>query len=133
MAQLARRCEKCSGESSASVGDLMFDGRLVWYESFWCPSCGTHLEIDGHDAAPEEIRKAILAQEGEWSLLVEETGKRRLLALKVVRTVLGLSLDEIGTLRTKIPGPLLKGTQAEMEYVRFHLLSADLQATIKCL
>lgn len=47
----------------AEVGQSFMSGKLTWYSSFRCPSCGKATEIDGDDDIPNEIREAILEQE----------------------------------------------------------------------
>jgi hypothetical protein len=53
-----------------------------------------------------------------------------MLALKIVRRALKLSIDEISALRKRQPDALITGTQTEMRWL-WKLLSAEgLQATV---
>lgn len=75
MAIVGGFCQDCNSPVEFHVGQAVSSGKLVWDFFYICYNCGC--EIGGHDTGvpPEEIRKAILDAEGEWSLAVLETGK----------------------------------------------------------
>lgn len=130
MTSIHTPCEQCERDAVVYVGQSINDGGLVWYASYCCPHCGFQLEEDGFDSPPDEIRRAILADEGEWTLIVHETGSRAILALKVLRKALNLSLDDIAKLRKLIPGSASNGTRVEMERLLILLSSEQLQASV---
>ncbi len=127
---VSRKCQSCERQITASVGQETIDGRILWYESYSCPYCGYRLEVDGKDDTPDDIREAILAEEGEWALDVLETGPQAILALKVLRDALGLSLNEAKEVKDKMPGIVAVGTQAEMERLRYLLSFRKLQSSV---
>jgi len=123
-------CEHCGSDLVVNAGQSISNRRLVWYRSYSCPDCGFQLEEDGFDSPPDEIRRVILADEGEWTLSVHETGSRAILTLKVLRKALNLSLDDVAKLRKHIPGSVCDGTRVEMEWLRILLSSEQLQASV---
>ncbi len=66
---------------------------------------------------PYELRQAILAQEGVWSLTIWETGDRAIVATKILREAMTLSLSEAMKIKRKIPGKAIEGTQAEVTWL----------------
>lgn len=102
-------CDRCGQPASQKFGE----GGLGWYESFHCSSCGQAYEADGLIPVPEEFRRAIIAQEGEWTL--EATAPLSITLLKAFREALSLSLGEAQELKQRMPGELRRGTRYEME------------------
>src|SRR5260370_14190871 len=106
MAILRARCRSCGSEIDVTVGQAVYDSELVWHRGYSCPYCGSRTEEDGRGAAPDEVRYAVLQQEGEWALEVAEIGTGATLALKLLRRALNLSLGGIGELGKRIPGTI---------------------------
>jgi hypothetical protein len=102
-------CDRCGKPASQAFGE----GGRGWYESFQCPSCGEAYEADGFTPAPEEFRRIIIAEEGEWAL--EATAPPSLALLKTLREEFSLSLAEAQELKRRMPGELRRGTRYEME------------------
>src|SRR5438477_11427783 len=98
-------CDRCGEPASQAFGE----GGRGWYESFHCPSCGQAFEADGFTPAPEEFRRVIIAQEGEWKL--EATAPLSLALLKALREEFSLSLGEAQQLKARMPGALRRGTR----------------------
>src|SRR5437868_6619833 len=94
MAFLRERCPTCGVETDVAVGQAIDGGDLVWHKGYTCPSCGDAREEDGRGQAPGDIRRAILQQDGEWTLVIEEAGTRATTALKLLRQALDLSLGQ---------------------------------------
>lgn len=130
MTSIHTPCEHCGRDLVVNVGQSIFDERLVWYASYCCSHCGLQVEEDGWDSPPDEIRRAILADKGEWTLMVHETGKRGILVLKILRKALNLSLDDVAKLRKFIPGCVSNGTRVEMEWLQILLSSEQLEASV---
>lgn len=116
MAKISKICS-CGATSLAETGQSFISGRLRWYLSFRCPCCGKANEVDGVDDTPIEIRDAILQQEGEWGLVIEDSNKASSV-MAILRRELNLSLNEIARLRKSIPGIVLTGTKIEMERLK---------------
>jgi hypothetical protein len=130
MAIVRGRCRSCGSEIDVTVGQAVYDGGLVWHKGYSCPYCGDKTEEDGRGPAPEEVRCAVLQQEGEWALVLAEAGTRATTALKLLRQALNLSLGEVGELRRHLPGTVVTGTRAEMERLVAILSAERLQAVI---
>src|ERR671930_707789 len=113
------KCPIRGRDSEVSVGDAFLHGRLVWHALYLCPHCEAPVEEDGFGPAPDEFRRAILAQAGEWRLVVPEPGARAVRVVKVLRQALGLSLADAGALRKCLPGSVATGTRAEMERLQW--------------
>jgi len=130
MIVIKRSCQSCGKPLNVTVGQEMIDGRIVWYESYDCPYCGSRTEVDGKDDTPDEIRNALLAEEGEWGLNISENGPQAIQAIKTLREALGLSLSEAQAAKKKIPGIVATGTRAEMERLRYLLSSSNIQSLV---
>lgn len=102
-------CDRCGRPATQAFGER---GR-GWFESFHCPSCGDAYEADGGSPTPEEFRRAIIAEDGEWA--IEATAALSLALLKALRQVFALSLAEAQELKRRMPGELRRGTRYEME------------------
>ena len=122
MATVPHTCGSCRRESVAGVGQHA-GASLRWWLAFRCSACGSMLEADGDEDAPEDVRQAILAEQGLWALHVEAEGSEKVRAVVALRQVLGLSMAEAGAFKGSLPGRVATGTKAEMEYRR-HLLAA---------
>ena len=121
-------CWECERAIQISVGQYISNQELVWYRSQNCPYCGNQLEEDGAGIPPEEIRQAILAIEGQYNLIVQETGSRAVVAIKLLRAALDLSLNEAMKLKSMMPGKTISGTKVEMERLLSFLISEELNA-----
>ena len=90
--------------------------------STFCPRCGARSEGDD-DEAPEDARRAILAEEGIWALHVDvdDTLMDRVRAASALRAELGLSLPETAELKASLPSEVAKGTPVEMDDLRLRL------------
>ena len=130
MAILVGHCQFCGAEINIQVGQSVQGQRLVWHRSYYCQKCGGRLEVDGRGDAPDDVRSALIAQEGEWCIRLESTEADLPLALKSLRQLFGLSLVEIGQLRKKIPGIVFIGTRAEANRLSNLLLNAGLIASV---
>lgn len=63
VATVPHTCGSCGRESVAGVGQSTLGG-LRWWLVFRSPSCGSMLEADGGDDAPDHVRRAVFAEEG---------------------------------------------------------------------
>jgi hypothetical protein len=103
-------CGRCGEPATQIFGEA---GGKGWYESLHCPSCGESYEADGGSPTPEEFRRAIMAEEGEWAL--DATAPLTVVLLKALRAEFGLSLAQAQELKKGMPGELRRGTRHEME------------------
>ena len=89
-----------------------------------CPYRGDGYEADGRESSPEEIRDAIISEQGEWELVVSEPTAPKTCIAKSLRKKLKLSLAEAAALVHKMPGPLATGTSAEIHWLA-HVLEVE--------
>jgi hypothetical protein len=118
-------CDRCGKPASQTFGE----GGMGWYESFHYESCGRSYEADGRSPAPEEFRRAIIAQEGEWAL--EVTAPLPLVLLKALREEFSLTLAQAQELKHRLPGELRRGTRYEMEKLLQVLQPAAERGTLR--
>ena len=128
MARISGQCQDCGSEVTIYTNQHIWDRQLVWWEEYACQQCGCAIQVDGDGYPPEENRQAILAEEGEWSLAIAETGKGRILATKILRQAMDLSLAEAMKLKNIMPGTVASGTKVDIERLRIILASEGLQA-----
>jgi hypothetical protein len=102
-------CDQCGQPASQTFGE----GGRGWFEFFGCPSCGQEYAAHGMGPAPDEFRRVILAEEGEWAL--NATTRLSVGVLLAVRETLSLSLSQVQELKGRMPGELRRGTRHEME------------------
>ncbi|NEO87515.1 MAG: hypothetical protein F6J87_25125 [Spirulina sp. SIO3F2] len=130
MATIYESCGQCGREIMMNVGQSVFDQALMWHVSYCCPYCGEQLEADDRGLPPEDIRSTILAVEGRWQLVVPATGDQKLNTIKVLRARLNLSLNEAIKLKSKMPGVVVIGTKAEVDWLRQALSDSGVTAWI---
>ncbi len=118
-------CSQCGGPSEFATGQEIVDGKLVWWASFNCNSCGDQTELDGSDIPPTEFRNAILKREGTWELRIEPSQDIPRVA-KALRRIFSLSLAEAMTTARKIPNAVASGTRMEMEHAREQLAAENI-------
>ncbi len=117
VATVSHTCGSCGRESVAGVGQSTLGG-LRWWLAFRCSACGSMLEADGGEDAPEDIRQAIIAEQGLWALFVEAEGSGKVRVVAALREVLELTMAEAAALKGRLPGRVATGTRAEMEHRR---------------
>ncbi|HEX9063314.1 MAG TPA: hypothetical protein VF941_24340 [Clostridia bacterium] len=121
---------KCNNTVAADVGQNFHRGRLGWYLSYKCPKCGEAIEQDGIDTTPEEIRNALILEEGLWGLYVHESSQGASSTLNVLRKALDLPMTKVAKIKKLIPGMILTGTKTEMERLQTLLGDEKLNVTI---
>jgi ribosomal protein L24E len=117
---MIQTCEKCGNILNLNVGQNLVNGKIVWFVSGKCSKCGFQIEQDGKNDTPDEVRNTILAQEGEWSLRINQKEVDTKF-LKVVRETLNISFDDLVKIKGSIPGIIITGTKTEMERLKIML------------
>ncbi len=84
--------------------------------------------MDGRGPLDPEMRALLLSAEGMFCLVVEENGTRALASLKILRELLGISMQEASRLRQQMPGVVFRGLAGECDWLRGHLQRAGFQA-----
>lgn len=123
-------CIDCQKNIDVYVGQSIDDRKLVWHQSSRCHHCGMAMEEDGIGNIPDELRQLILEQEGSWCLQITEIEERAIIAAKILRKLMNLSLPEITKIQKKIPGEVIIGTHVEMKWLVKNLRAEGLQAFI---
>ena len=85
--------------------------------SFHCRHCRRAFEADGRGTAPDDIRAAILKEDGTWDLVVPKSDDSKTCIVKALRQALKLDLSQAASLLQKIPGAVSSGTEAEMRWL----------------
>jgi hypothetical protein len=130
MATVPHTCGSCRRASVAGVGQHA-GASLRWWLAFRCSACGSMLEADGDEDAPEDIRQAIIAAQGLWALHVEAEGSEKIRAVAALRQVLGLTMGEAAALKVSLPGRVATDTRAEMEHRRGLLAKRGVTARVE--
>jgi len=122
-------CSECSTPGEIIIGiHPVWREELRWGGSFRCAHCGNSLETDAIGPIDPETRTLLLSAEGTFGLVVEEAGVRALESLRILRKVLGISMQEASRLRQQMPGVVYRGLAGECEWLREHLKNAGFQA-----
>ena len=119
-------CSECSGQLEISFGSRCFKGQLTWSASYYCKDCDYAVEEDAWDMIPEDYRELELQHDGVWSILFLHSSYSKITALKIIRQCLDLSMPEITCIKKQLPGPVLTGTQAEMDRIAYYLSESDI-------
>jgi hypothetical protein len=53
MAVMAGFCQDCGEAVTITMGENVFNQRLVWHSSYHCEKCGTAIVADGMDELPQ--------------------------------------------------------------------------------
>ena len=130
MALLPETCPDCGQAVDYYVGEHNNCGSLVWHSSLTCLHCGCGLEADDHGKPPEEVRNAILAQDGEWALNVEIADAEKVKLAYVLRSHLNLEIKEALQILKNHPGTILTGTKTEMECLQTLLERSGFNASV---
>jgi hypothetical protein len=127
-------CPNCGALFVANFGESIGTGKLTWSMSTQCSACNNYTtEIDGSGPLPDDLREIVLAEEGEWSLSIVDLGQDRVLALKALKQVLGLSAAEMIQLKSHLPANVAVGTKKEMRFLQRQLqgISGELVTEIE--
>ncbi|WP_417386178.1 hypothetical protein [Gimesia sp.] len=108
MAQYTSICSNCGGTEIGNYYQHLIKGDLLWSGHANCKSCGSNIEFDGVGDLPDELKPAILAEEGEWQLVLDDQNdivpalhvlrQRKQVSLKDARAVLNDLKDTKTTL-----------------------------------
>ncbi|MFH8382460.1 hypothetical protein ACH4E7_16155 [Kitasatospora sp. NPDC018058] len=120
-ARMAVRCTDCGGAAVRSLGQFLRGGRELWWDAERrCPSCGAaSCEHAGPEAAPADVREALLTAHGPARLRLTEPLDDPVAALRVPRK--GVPLTKARELLAELREFGLSGTAVEMAYWRVRL------------
>ena len=110
---------KCGAPLTVAFSQGNYDGRLRWSESYRCRACGDAIEADGIGLLGDRCRQIVIAHDGSHACAI--SGRDRAMCVAAsLRAVAEVSLERIAPIMKSIPGEIIHGTQAEMEWLVFH-------------
>ncbi|KAA0133003.1 hypothetical protein FYZ48_24475 [Gimesia chilikensis] len=124
MAQYTQICSDCGSTEVVIYGQRLIAGELCWSGRATCESCGSIAEFDGRGELPEDLRPAILAEEGEWQLVLDDR-KDTVRALRVIRERLQVPLQESKALLND-----LRGTKTKLAWIQDGLRQENISSTL---
>lgn len=129
MADFSIECPSCHQRASERIGQaIAHKNTLVWSRGIACPHCNYAVEMDTYGFPPSSVRKAIVAQDHAWSLVVKDNTQRILVA-KVFREIFILDLREALGLVDHLPGAVWIGTECEVDWLARQLADSGVQTT----
>lgn len=131
MAVIARSCPDCRAQLSVHVHERVELGRLRWGESIHCSNCGMAQEACGADALPSDLRDALLAQEGQWSLDIVRPAPDVASAARLLRTKLDLTMQAALALVRTVGREVRHGTRGEMQLLLEALAACGVEAQLR--
>ena len=98
-------------------------GELRWGGRTECTVCGSITEFDGIGEVPDEYKKIIVEQDGEWRLSIDSE-QNRVPALKVIRELTKVSLAEAKEKMNNI-----RGTKGWVDWLASALRAAGIECS----
>ncbi len=128
MATISMQCPDCSAPLTANVGESHIDGKLRWYQSYRCSSCGNATELDDIGFPPDSIRAALIDELGYWQVVVVDANEKSK-AVQVIRNALALSLVDAKNLIAIFPR-VYAGTKVECAWLKSVLEQSGIAANV---
>ena len=90
--------------------------RLDWWRSTWCDQCDITKEEEGSGLPPENYRQVLLHMDGVWALVINDYSER-VLAMKVVRQTMNLSMKRAQEALGSRDPEVFRGTKTEIQWL----------------
>ena len=119
--------EDCGHYGTASLGQTVVSGRLLWSRSILCPD-GCAVEEDGDGFPPEWFRAVLLEDGGWWEVRAADAD--RVALLKAMRELFGFSMQEAIGRGQAFPS-LFRGTRTEAEWLREKLSGMHIASEVE--
>ena len=123
MPTIQKPCPDCGQMATFKFGEAIHNDRLAWFATHHCDYCNYRVEIDDYGHLPDELKRIVLKEEGQWQLVLHAFGTNKIATLKELREILGLSVQDLAELLTQLPGTIAIGTRNEVDYLKSHLLT----------
>ncbi|MBV6621402.1 MAG: hypothetical protein KI793_00345 [Rivularia sp. (in: Bacteria)] len=123
-------CSNCNNIINISIQQTVINRCLRWSISSQCPFCNSMIESDDIGFPPDDIRRIILAEEGEYQLLIKQSELNKVKAVKVLRDALEISITKASTILKLFPKPIVDGTKIEMFYLQKLLECEGIRAEV---
>ena len=130
MVKIKDYCYKCDRQINIHIYQTIINRNLRWSTSYICPFCNSAIESDDIGFPAEDIIKLILAEEGEYQLLIKQPELNKVKAVKVLRDKFKISIAEASKIFNTFPQPIFHGTKIEMIYLRKLLQFEGIEAEI---
>lgn len=130
MVELESYCYKCQNPINMKVSQTVVNLCLRWSASGICSFCGAAVELDDTGFPPNGVRQSILSEQGEWYLAIEKLELNKIVAIKILRQALNISIVEVGKLLKNYSNSPIKGTHIEMQWLKQLLAHEGIQAAI---
>jgi len=111
-------CSDCNNIINLNIYQTVINHNLKWSISYFCSFCNTAIESDDIGFPPDDIRRIILAEEGEYKLLIKHSKINKIKAVKVLRDALVISITEAFNILKIFPQSIVNGTKMEMIYLQ---------------
>lgn len=109
---IALSCPRCGALGALKVGQLNFRGKLRWFESVSCDTCGLRSEADGVGLPPSKIRELLIESDGEWRVAISEI-KSKANVVKVLQSALSMDMKAAFALLRTEAKTVFVGTKSE--------------------
>lgn len=129
-AEMEWQCSECDSAASCYVIQLIFQGELRWDAECECETCGMSTHSGGTGEAPQDIRSALLTENGLATLLLPAGNPRPVKLLKVLREAIGGSYADIRSSARELVDSSRKGTLVEMEFLAIRLREQRIEAEV---
>ncbi|MFE5795791.1 hypothetical protein ACFQ8C_24900 [Streptomyces sp. NPDC056503] len=120
-------CQGCGAEAEWCGVQALVGEALRWDVESTCPACGLDLAVCDGDL-PEELRGRLLSEYGQARLRVAPP-TRNAAVMRVLRTELGIGLEDIRAVMEQVLAGLYSGTLPEMELLARKLRASGILAT----
>lgn len=129
MTYIHTRCDVCGSLAIDYFGQCISDGRLRWSTSLRCVVDSSHaVEGDGWGLAPADLRASALAAHGTFELVVEQDSDR-VGTTRTLQKALALTTPIAARLMKRMPGRVVSGTEAEMQWLCDALRGSNVAAS----
>lgn len=121
MPTIQKPCPDCGQMATFTFSEAIRHNQLAWFASHHCDYCNYRVEIDDCGHLPDELKRVVLQEEGQWQLVLYSFGKNKIATLKALQEILGLSVPGLAELLTQLPGTVAIGTRTEINYLKQRL------------
>ena len=124
MAQYTQICSSCCATEIVNYRQHLIKGELYWSGYANCKSCGSTIEFDGQGDLPEELKPAILVEEGEWQLVLDDQNDV-VPALRVLRQYKQVPIQDAKTMLKD-----MRGTKTTLAWIQDGLRQVNISSTL---
>ena len=118
MAKFEVFCSECKNIVTANVADNIYDNSYRWHLSYECKNCDNAVEFDEIGELPNEIKRAIVEQDGSWGAILSNRKELKKLSFHLrkysqfMSEMVDLELTEAG-----VTDMFFRGTKNEVMWL----------------